>query len=104
MLLMYGDGVDNRDLFRLGAFYFYSGVARPADPWALLLKRKIMSVFKELHDATGGAGEIEQFDLADAQRFAEFQKEIGWSTLIDDNDKRDDDDYDETGKRSLKAH
>lgn len=99
MLLMYGDGVDKRDLFHLGAFYFYAGEQRPNDPWAVHAKRTVMSVFKELHDATGGTGDVEHFDLSDAADLVKFKEEIGWGVLVDESDAREDDDYEESGKR-----
>ena len=94
LLLMFGDTVDERPIFRKGAYYFYGEYPRPDHPWTLPVQQKVIQV---LHD--GWDREILEFRLDDRAQMEEFYEEIGWPALIDASDDREDDDYEESGKR-----
>ena len=91
MLLMFGDGISKHDLWRCGAYFFYSGVDRPNDRRVDLYKRRFISVFKPLHAANDQEYDAEKFDLSDADAFEAFKKEIGWNVMVEHDEMALDD-------------
>lgn len=78
-LLFNGDGIDERPIFKNGAFYTFSGASRPASPFFQHLKLLAISFVRPLHSMSS----FPEFEETSVEKdWEKVDLEMNWSAFI----------------------